>query len=612
MSKAPVENQRMQAVNPRPHDTVIDMQGLSSDWLTTKGKVRAGRLERMKARHAQHVAERRSARLRARDDVSGSFETKSGSWLKDPETGELIGSTSEEGGGGGESGGGFNVTQTGKTRFVVTTKTGQQISKHASKPDAERAARNYTEHPERYKFPTEEQSAQMSRPRGAAPTRAARPSRAKPRLRGLAEHRHPATISVRKPLAVRRTEDPETDYLGVDAAALRREPSYDRNINLLRNTAFYPMMRAAETEGRSSDEVAELFIAKAAANYRFMLDHATPEQKAAGGWYRNSKAHLVTTIATQHGFDAASVMGLVSRMSPGTSWDLNVHFADRIMVAANGGRGSKWTPAMAEAGPLHYADPGDAEMLQRLANAGSFDKLDRFKDKAVWMRLVIETDRMPYHLMNRDGTLGPVAMGDGVPFQAPASVSDDNMARGIEMLESGGDREVISRLLGEGHKIRSFYNDLLDPEDGSEVVSDVHNAGGAVMMPVVPAHPVVAQMQGNSPGKKGKNLAERGWTGSASKSATTGVEGLYGLYVEAIRRVARDAGMRPADVQAITWWTKKEMFGKSSAKKQREAEAIWGRYQSGELTFEQTQQAIWDHFTTRQTARQRRAARTDE
>lgn len=423
-------------------------------------------------------------------------------------------------------------------------------------------------------------------------------SQARPPLSGLGAHRHPATISPRKPLAARRTENPETHYLGVDAAALAREPKYDQNINLLRNTDFYPLLKSGETKGKSSDAVAELFITKAAANYRFLLDHATPAQRAAGSWYRNSKAAIV---ANSHGFDVASATGLVSRMSPGVAWDLNLHIAQRIMETASGGRGSQWTQAMAERGAQHYPP----EMVKTLAAAGSFDKLTSYDDKAAWMRLAMEADPQPYHKMNRDGTVGPIALNpEGKPFAAPVSVPDDNMARGIEMLESGGDREVISRLLGEGHKIRSFYNDLLDPEDGSEVVSDVHNAGGAVLMPVVPSHPVVAQMQGNSPGLKEQRP---GWTGSSSKSATTGVEGLYGLYVDAVRRVAKDTGMRPADIQAITWWTKKEMFGQSSAKKQREAEAIWARYQSGELDYAQTQQAIWDHFTTRPKAGQRKS-----
>ena len=67
------------------------------------------------------------------------------------------------------------------------------------------------------------------------------------------------------------------------------------------------------------------------------------------------------------------------------------------------------------------------------------------------------SDRQPYYRINEGRHARRVATGpDGKPFLAPVSVPDDNMALGIEMLESGGDREVISRNLGEGQKIRSF------------------------------------------------------------------------------------------------------------------------------------------------------------
>jgi hypothetical protein len=56
MSKAPTENQHMQAVKPRPWDSVTDMQSLNNDWLTPRGKARAKLAESHRQRHKEYLA----------------------------------------------------------------------------------------------------------------------------------------------------------------------------------------------------------------------------------------------------------------------------------------------------------------------------------------------------------------------------------------------------------------------------------------------------------------------------------------------------------------------------------------------------------------------------
>ena len=124
----------------------------------------------------------------------------------------------------------------------------------------------------------------------------------------------------------------------------------------------------------------------------------------------------------------------------------------------------------------------------------------------------------------------------------------------------------------------------------------MHNAGGAVFMPVVPSHPVVAQMQGNHPGKKGRDL------GKASAKKQREAENIWGEYPARRVDLRRDAaeGLDPLHD------TPDERQGAARGR------CDLGQAQERRLTFEQARQQVVAAFKARPKKKAKRESDDDE
>ena len=159
----------------------------------------------------------------------------------------------------------------------------------------------------------------------------------------------------------------------------------------------------------------------------------------------------------------------------------------------------------------------------------------------------------------------------------------------VSCLLSNGNRDVISEQLGEQHKVRSFYNNILDPDtENGDVTIDTHAVGAALISGTSGSDVSVQHNFGSSPeaDKKPKGFE------ATSNSAITGLQGNYAIYADAYREAAAKIGILPHELQAAVWVEKRKMFGKGS-----EASAIansaWKEYNIGTKTLEQTRSAIW-------------------
>jgi hypothetical protein len=94
--------------------------------------------------------------------------------------------------------------------------------------------------------------------------------------------------------------------------------------------------------------------------------------------------------------------------------------------------------------------------------------------------------------------------------------------------------ENVSIALGDGSKVRSFYNNINDPDSADYVTIDTHAAAGMT----------------GFPGGTGQPFIRGVMTGGG---VDEGMSQSYALYQQAISEVAKEFGLLPREVQSITW-----------------------------------------------------------
>jgi len=129
----------------------------------------------------------------------------------------------------------------------------------------------------------------------------------------------------------------------------------------------------------------------------------------------------------------------------------------------------------------------------------------------------------------------------------------------------------ISQSMGGNHKVRNFYNNIVSPNAPyGDVTIDTHAIAAAHLKPLAGSDAEVSN--------------GLGLTGSSS--AATGIRGLYGLYAEAYRRAAADAGILPRQMQSITWEGVRGLFSpemKRNATFTGGINDIWNLYRTGKI-----------------------------
>ncbi|NDB69315.1 MAG: hypothetical protein EB015_15165, partial [Methylocystaceae bacterium] len=216
-----------------------------------------------------------------------------------------------------------------------------------------------------------------------------------------------------------------------------------------------------------------------------------------------------------------------------------------------------------------------------------YNEIEDPRLKAIWARLYDETYHDPAHrLMTPEGTIGDwVTNQDGSKARVSWG-STAEILKGIQALGEGATREKISELMGERHKIRNFYNNILDPHSPTQDVTvDTHAVAGGLLEPLGAnatqvSHNFKNNVQDKSPASKG--------------SAETGVQGTYPFYAEAIRRAAAERGIEPREMQSITWEGLKGLFPDTfkTEKNIAAVRGIWKDYAAGNIDIDDARNRI--------------------
>jgi hypothetical protein len=229
--------------------------------------------------------------------------------------------------------------------------------------------------------------------------------------------------------------------------------------------------------------------------------------------------------------------------------------------------------------------------LVALARGKSLEDLDTPLLKGVWVRMWDEAkpkQEQLVRLFRPDGEPGDYMRTDKGKPQKAQWGGFNTIANAIQAYTSGGDRSIISDAMGAQNKVRSFYNNILDPtSDNGDLTVDTHAIGAALMDALGGSTAPVSHGLGTGLQKKHQPAGYR----TAPSPATTGVAGLYGLYAEAYRRAAKDLGMRPLELQSLTWEAKRALFEHMPAGGRGAVHKAWDDFHAGKGTFEEAREA---------------------
>ena len=424
--------------------------------------------------------------------------------------------------------------------------------------------------------------------------------------------------------------------------------SFKQNMDLYKNADFYPNFRPEDLKG-TPQQIAAAVVRHMANNIEYFYNKASDLIRENGlAWY--GKVHdLIADQSKQTGIPLASVTGVYAALSPNKNWDINLEIAHRMTDIWATQQDHKFDDLMKKQMPTTLTAKGGAaqtenakanrakvrEQVMKELPGKSLAEVTDPAMKAWWIRIYDEAhnplvvdakgnqtpdSKQMYHIFDPkspDG-MGPIARN--IPTRAQAAAgepgapskivwhSKNMMANAVKCLLANGDPEKISKAIGEQHKVRSFYNDMLAPHSpNQDVTGDTHHTGVALGRPLGSTSIPVAHNFGSNPNSKSGEPPLAGYKPTAGAgAAVTGAQGLYGLQADATRLAAKELGLKDANgLQAVVWEVKRQSFGRLGKGSEPVKAAIddeWRNYAKGKQSQTETMDKIWD-MTQKEIAR---------
>lgn len=255
-------------------------------------------------------------------------------------------------------------------------------------------------------------------------------------------------------------------------------------------------------------------------------------------WYDGAN-RIAGEFGQQFGVTREAAAGVLASQSPQRDWFQNIALAERIMdVHQNKGQ-HVWDAAMDVTAGRIYKKQKFQDQLSFVAGK-KYDDLVEPMDKAMWLRAYSETHHAnQFHIYSPEGNkMGLQLTGKGANHQVGwGSLSE--VATGINVLDApmGGQTAAIAEQMGAAHKVRNFYNNIIDPNSNmGDVTMDTHAIAAAHLRPLA-----------------GGDLEVDHNLGGGGSDSRLGLTGNYAVYADAYREAAAARGVLPREMQSITW-----------------------------------------------------------
>jgi hypothetical protein len=210
----------------------------------------------------------------------------------------------------------------------------------------------------------------------------------------------------------------------------------------------------------------------------------------------------------------------------------------------------------------------------------AFAEIKRPYDRAVWMRMWDEGHHSRnYNVLTPEGESQGVATSTaektkGKPLTSVWQ-SYDAVTKALSILDDGSMKNISAKL-GKQHKVRSFYNNIVDPDSPNlHVTIDTHAVAAGFLRPL---------------GQWDKEVKDN----LNAPSKVSGESPTYGLVARAYREAAAEMGLLPREFQSITWEAVRGLFSPSFKKGNKTViKNIWIDVAQGKMTAAAAREKIY-------------------
>ena len=405
---------------------------------------------------------------------------------------------------------------------------------------------------------------------------------------------------VGKGLAISKGTKEEIDKLDVATVRELAPEVFIKNANIIKD---YPLVVGVKkmkeaTNVKEAQVIYDVFVNQVVDNLMFLMDNFNEKFKnIATLWYDGANV-FANEFANKYGVTPEQASGIIAAMSPQKDWYQNVRLAELVLEAMTE------NPVFTEEMLKKQEEVNEAGLKEIRKDVAKGKKTQANLDLAIEQKKKImanlskyigsDLNSIPenfkpyivrlsseilkskdYPVLSPDGqVLEPATKKDGTKKKvAWGSYTEIGKAVYIYLNPSQQD---ISFALGEMHKIRNFYNNIIDPMslDG-DVTIDTHAVAAALFLPLSGKTKEVNQNFGSGHG--------------VSSSAAKGVKGLYYAYADAYNKVAEKTGLLPRQVQSITWEAVRGLYTDSfkTTENVKAIRAIFDNYAKGKITLDE-------------------------
>ncbi len=410
----------------------------------------------------------------------------------------------------------------------------------------------------------------------------------------------PNRVSTRHPWAADSQENAfeERLIIGLDSV-LSDEKFAGKVAEHLRGLVNMPVVA-----GETDIQTIERYIDHVVDNLLWLHDsYDASTRDRADEWYVGARA-IVDVWTQRYGINDYVAAGVLAALSPQKDWFQNVSLAERTLDTYLLRRDFAWTPEMTATADLIYPhivrDKKGNPVLKKNGEPKSYthirDSLDgrsiidiergmnnATQDKintviAAWVRVYDQTynDRA-YRLIMPEGGFGDFEKNNDGSNTKTAWGSLNEIGKAISMIRNPDYRNIVNSL-GEQHKVRNFYNNILAPFAlFGDVTIDTHAVAAALLRP----------LSGTS------KEVDVNLNGPPSHAASGSI-GTYGINAEAYRRAALARGILPRQMQSITWEAIRTLFRDTWKTKANNdlINEIWQEYRDGKITIQEAREKI--------------------
>ena len=362
----------------------------------------------------------------------------------------------------------------------------------------------------------------------------------------------------------------DTPPLLIGLDALREAPVVlEKQVALV---TTYPNFKPDRTV-RTVAQKAERFINDLADNLRWLHDQIPPSiRERSKRWYDGANA-IATRWSEKYALELRQVSGVIAVLSPQKDWFTNVSLAERVLDIYKNKQNFTWTTEMSR-----WADKFDApEMFDPLKGKKLSEVVGSY-EKSLWIRAYDEAHNpTDFQIVDPEGNFVGWQLNTNGTRARKAWGSYSTIAKAVSIIEDGS-LVNIHRMLVSAHKVRSFYANIVDPNNPLGFTTiDTHANAAALLRPLSGNSPEVAASLGGGP-----------------SSNRHGIMGTYALYHEAYARAAKELGILPRELQSITWEAVRGLFTDTFKRSEgaKAVEKLWADYRKGRIKLDEVRANI--------------------